>query len=141
MRSVLSFKQRVDGFWAKTRMTNSCWNWLGAINPKGYGEYYNDKKVVKAHRYSYELFEGKIPNGLQIDHLCRNRKCVNPNHLQIVTNKENVLRGNGISAKNSKKTHCPKGHELTPENTYCYRNTRSCKKCRCEIGKKSRLKK
>ena len=140
MRTSLSFKQRVEGFWDKTRMTGSCWNWIGSLNPKGYGQYYDGVKPIKAHRFSYELFKGKIPEGLQLDHLCRNRKCVNPNHLEIVTNKENVLRGVGMSAANSRKTHCSKGHAFTLENTYNYRKTRACKKCRYEYGKKWRLK-
>jgi len=70
-----------------------CWNWLGKLNSGGYGLLGWNRKVIRAHRYFYEYYKGKIPKGLQIDHLCRNRGCVNPNHLEAVTCQTNVLRG------------------------------------------------
>ncbi|MDE1854509.1 MAG: HNH endonuclease [Thaumarchaeota archaeon] len=73
-------------------------------------------KFALAHRFSYQLLIGQIPAGLTLDHLCRNRGCVNPAHLQAVSNRENLLRGKGWSGLNSRKTHCPKGHPLSGDN-------------------------
>lgn len=111
----------------KTRFTKTesgCWEYIGKIARNGYGvftEYVgiksqNDNICHLAHRFSYELFKGKIPKGLQIDHLCRNRKCVNPDHMEIVTAKENTARGFSPASLNARKTHCNKGHELIGEN-------------------------
>jgi hypothetical protein len=112
---------------------DGCWLWLDSLS-RGYGQFYvetkNDKRViVAAHRFSYELAKGFISDNLVIDHLCRQRSCVNPHHLEPVTSKENVLRGEGLPAINSQKTSCKRGHEFTEENTYVYKNMRSCRKC------------
>jgi len=107
-----------------------CWNWKSPINTKGYGKAYYKKKNCSAHREVYKYIVGEIPEGLVIDHLCRNRKCVNPKHLEPVTNKENQMRGEGISAINARKTHCIRGHEFTEENTIIFAKTRRrCRKC------------
>ncbi len=98
-------------------MDSGCWEWRACIS-NGYPQFMVDKKLVGAHRYSYELFREKIPAGLQIDHLCRNKICVNPEHLEVVTNRENVLRGIGVTANNARKTHCPQGHPYDNKNTY-----------------------
>ena len=108
------------------------WEWHGYVHPGGYG-HFSDKHKFTAHRWSYEYFVGKIPNSLKLDHLCRVRHCVNPNHLEAVTQKENILRGNtgiltGLLMKS--KTHCPKNHEYSPDNTYIFPNgKRKCKEC------------
>jgi hypothetical protein len=88
-------------------------------------------RVVKfGHRVSYEAFKGPIPDGLTIDHLCRNRACVNPEHLEPVTMRVNCLRGESPAAVHARKTHCPKGHEYSAENTYRHKgNHRMCKLC------------
>lgn len=88
------------------------------------------KKMVLAHRDAYEKAHGEIPEGLVIDHLCRNGLCVNVKHLEAVTNVENVMRGNGAPAMNARKTHCKRNHELTSQNVYNRKNgRRDCKLC------------
>ncbi|WP_396021799.1 HNH endonuclease signature motif containing protein [Bacillus cereus group sp. BfR-BA-01522] len=87
---------------------------------------------------SYEMLKGPIEEGMVIDHLCRNRKCVNPLHLEQVTQRINLLRGEGMSAENVKKTHCPQGHEYTEENTYISKaGSRYCRKCRAMYSNRS----
>jgi len=105
-----------------------CWLWTGAVAADGYACFLRD---VKAHRFAWELRHGPIPDGLVIDHLCRVRHCVNPAHLQPVTNAENILRGEGPPAVNARKTHCPRGHAFTESNTYRYPDgRRECSTCR-----------
>lgn len=112
----------------------SCWEWTGSKNSGGYGNigiaFYGHNV---AHRYAYELLVRPIPDGLQLDHLCRNRCCVNPDHLEPVTNQENARRGltgKATGAKARAKTHCPYGHPYDATNTHHTRaGTRSCKTC------------
>lgn len=119
-------------FWEKVVKTESCWNWVGYINKRwGYGYFKLDGKHWRVHRLAYEIVVGDIPTGKQLDHLCKNRLCVNPSHLEPVTNKENVLRGDGLTAINARKTECHRGHQLLGENLYItpsgYRNCRECR--------------
>lgn len=115
---------------------NGCWVFKKTLST-GYGYFYAGCLHL-AHRFAYELFVGSIPKGLQIDHLCRNRACANPSHLEVVTNRENALRGRPfhdapmLAQRNAIKTHCPKGHIYNADNTYIYktRNGVSIRECR-----------
>jgi len=112
-----------------------CWEWKLQADREGYGRLTRRRRdaegkplksrTLAAHRASYEAFVGPIPCGLVIDHLCRNTRCVNPQHLEAVTNRENLLR----AARARYKTHCPKGHQLSGENLYVWRGTRICRSC------------
>lgn len=109
---------------------NGCWQWTGAKNPKGYGTFRADGRNVAAHRYSYELFCGPFPRGLVSGHLCRNHGCVNPSHIEPVTNRENILRGVGVTAIKARQTHCAHGHLLSGGNLIRRRNgQRGCREC------------
>lgn len=106
-------------FWETVDKTEGCWLWLGAASVGGYGQFYagrlwpsGSQGKVYAHRYAYELLVGPIPEGLDIDHLCRVRNCVNPDHMEPVTHRENMLRGDTVVARNAMKTTCTKGHPL-----------------------------
>jgi len=94
----------------------ACWAWTGARSDSGYGNFYANGRVQSSHRFSYEFLVGPIPDGLCIDHLCRNPNCVNPTHMEPVTTGENILRGVGASATNARKTHCKHGHRLSDDN-------------------------
>jgi hypothetical protein len=111
--------------------TDNCWIWNGPIDKGGYGRTGVDGKDRASHRLIYEHFKGSIPEGLQIDHLCRNRRCVNPDHLEPVTLQENLRRGFGPAALNRRKVVCMRGHALSGENLYVNpRGQRQCKACR-----------
>ena len=132
-----------NNFWAKVEKTDNCWLWRGSITKFGYGQFRVGNKIKRAHRVSYELTKNLIPENLVIDHLCRNRACVNPNHLEPVTTKENVKRSVPFAQKNRKvKTHCNKGHEFTAETTSIIanqNNARRCKICHTQRQKQYRL--
>lgn len=108
--------------------TETCWLWKKSKDSCGYGQFYLNGKVRRSHRISYELYKGEIPQGLQLDHLCRVRHCCNPEHLEVVTNQENSVRGLG-GYHNKIKTHCPRGHEYSGNNLRVYRNYRHCRTC------------
>ena len=106
-----------DRFWEKVERTEGCWIWKASLNTYGYGQFFHDGSPRKAHRLSYEWANGPIPAGLEIDHLCRTRACVNPDHLEPVTHRENLLRGDTFQARNANATHCPRGHAYDYANT------------------------
>lgn len=109
--------------------STGCWNWTKHIKSDGYGRLFIDGKMPTAHRASYEAFRGKVASGLDVDHLCRNRRCVNPAHLEAVDRRKNVLRGISFAAVNAAKTHCVRGHPFNEANTGHRGNTRVCRRC------------
>jgi hypothetical protein len=113
---------------------SGCWIWTGTLNNKGYGRVALNAKQPLAHRFFYKWFKGDIPEGLELDHLCRVRCCVNPDHLEPVTRTVNVLRGDGPEVQRKRHrgvTHCPQGHEYTDENTWYHpgKPERHCREC------------
>lgn len=118
-------------FWKKVRKTATCWLWTGSDNGNGYGTFsWASGDVRKAHRVSYEFLKGKIPDGLTLDHICRNRRCVNPDHLDPVSHRENNLRGLSPAAIHARKKACPKcGSEYTLGSRGNGKPFRFCKKC------------
>lgn len=131
-----------ERFWSKVNKAGSvpekrselgpCWLWTGYLH-RGYGQFHADQTTYRAHRFAYEEIVGPIPDGLEIDHLCRVRSCCNPSHLEPVTHRVNVLRSESFAAKYAAQTHCRRGHEFTPENTYVSpKNQRECRTCHRE---------
>ena len=115
--------------------TDDCWLWTGRPS-KGYGKLWigrfgNYKKSMYAHRYSYERIHGTVPEGLELDHLCRTKLCVRPDHLEVVTHAENMRRADLTNNGRWQriKTHCPQGHEYNEENTYTWKRQRRCRIC------------
>ena len=117
--------------WSRVREASSgCWEWTGALST-GYGVLRFGGRQAYTHRIAYEIVVGLIPSGLQIDHLCRNRACCNPAHLEPVTRRENLMRGNGPAAVNARKETCPHGHDYAGANLYVAPNgRRGCRACR-----------
>lgn len=118
-----------ERFWANVDKGTSgdCWSWTGADNGSGYGRLWVNGVRIYAHRYAYELLVAPISDGLHIDHLCRNRRCVNPDHLEPVTRKENILRGVSPPAERARATHCIRGHKFDGQRAN--RNERVCRIC------------
>lgn len=122
----------VEGrFWSKVNKDgpNGCWEWTAALDGGGYGKLYVQGKYLVAHRLSYEWLVGPIPQGFTIDHLCRNERCVNPEHLEPVTHRENLRRGSGYAGLNARKTHCPQGHPYAGDNLVRDAQGRRCRVC------------
>lgn len=121
-----------ERFWEKVdrRADDECWRWLASLNDGGYGQIAIDGRPHRAHRVAYELLRGAIPDGMVLDHLCRNRWCANPWHLEIVTNEENIRRGHWGEVYPEPATHCPSGHEYSDGNVRLAKDgTRRCRTC------------
>lgn len=136
-----------ERFWSKVDVRNPfvCWPWLGSLGHNGYARFSLHGKTVRAHRYMYELMVGTIEPNMTIDHVaargCTLRHCVNPYHLEQVTMKENVLRGDTITAHNKTKTECISGHSFEFWGYIDYTGARQCKLCSRRRTKEHRLRK
>jgi len=124
-------------FWTNVQKTDSCWLWLASKTDKGYGQTSRNYKHLYAHRVSWELAGKALIKGKTLDHLCRNRACVNPDHLEQVTHRQNILRGVGLTAQNAGKQVCKYGHPFNRENTAyaTARRYRVCKQCALRRGR------
>lgn len=139
----------VDRFWSKVDVNGPlppegvpggpCWNWLGGFFKAGYGQFALGRMPRKAHRVSYTINIGDVPNAMPLDHLCKNKGCCNPLHTEPVTYRENAVRCDSEVGKNSRKTHCKSGHALEGDNVFYYKPTpdrphgrRYCRVCRRE---------
>jgi len=120
--------------------SEGCWEWIGSKNHKGYGQFQWKYRNYRAHRIAFELLVSPIEEGMVIDHLCRNRSCVNPWHMEPVTNKENIMRGEGHGSRNARKTHCPQGHPYSGWNLIVRigHGSRECRTCRFNRSKTHR---
>lgn len=119
----------MERFMSKIDSSSGCWLWMGPINRDGYGKFTVRRITVAAHRFAYQELISPIPDGLTIDHLCKHRNCVNPAHMEPVTMRENLLRGDTIQARNHKKTHCLNGHPFDDKNTIWFYGWRQCREC------------
>lgn len=120
----------IDRFMTKVQVTESCWLWLASKNMAGYGQFWSGEKLVRAHRFAFEHQFGSIPPGLEIDHICGNRACVNPDHMRCVSHRENMRASNSIFGRNAVKTHCKRGHAFEGSNLYISKTgSRQCRAC------------
>jgi len=124
-------KTPLQRFWTKVLKTDYCWLWIGAPEGRvGYGRLLVNGKRVIAHRYAYEQFKRPIPEGMVIDHLCLTPLCVNPDYLEAVSNKENILRGVSLPAQAARRTECAKGHQYSVSNLFIRPDgARGCRTC------------
>jgi len=121
----------------RIQITHSgCWLWTKSTTKGGYGQFRRDGKQHYAHIAMYELMRGRVPPGLELDHTCRTRRCCNPDHLDPVPHRENVLRGMSPSARSARAAHCVNGHKFTAENTIHIQGGRRCRQCVRERNRK-----
>ena len=130
-RPILFSAPTVENFWSKVSRSgvDCCWEWTGPLNAKGYGRFHANGASEMAHRTAVRLEGRDIPVGMEVDHICRNRRCVNPDHLRVVTHRENLLAGGTIAAIAAARTHCPKGHPLSGKNLGIRNGKRRCLEC------------
>jgi hypothetical protein len=134
-KTILAYRDNrlPDRFWRKVKTPETesdCWEWIASRHKSGYGKYsVSRSRWTGAHIVSYTTLVGDVPCGLELDHLCRVRHCVNPSHLEPVTRRENLLRGDTFVARNILRTHCPHGHPYLGENLFMKNGTRQCREC------------
>ncbi len=117
---------------------SGCWIWMGysqTVRGATYGSCWNGSRYIRSHRAVYENIKGVVPDGLVLDHLCRVTLCCNPDHLEPVTTRTNILRGVSVTALQAAQTHCKRGHELSGSNLYVNNGCRVCKACRALFTK------
>lgn len=132
--------RRLTRFWLRVWPRGDCWEWRGAKTRGGYGHLVVEGQHVYAHRLAYTVAKGPIPQGHQLDHLCRHRWCVRPSHLEAVPPRVNLCRSSAPAVtrmRMSQITHCLRGHELSGENVLLYRGARHCRTCKTERGRLS----
>jgi len=127
-------------FWAKVDQSGDCWLWTGSHQPNGYPKFHAAIGGGYAHRASYVLNVGPIPEGVTIDHICNHPSCVRPDHLRLATQQENILRSTGPAAVNARKTHCINGHSLADAYIAKHSVRRQCRQCSTDKGKAYRAK-
>jgi hypothetical protein len=122
---------------AKVEFGDGCWLWRGGM-ASGYGRVRYRRRQWPAHRLLYEWMGGPVPPGLDLDHLCRQPLCVRPDHLEPVSRRENLRRGNGWAGRKARQTACVHGHPLSGANLYRWRTSRKCRACHCERERRRR---
>jgi hypothetical protein len=127
-----------ERFWSKVDKTSTCWLWNGHKFRDGYGGFQLDGKNQRAHRLAWQWLRGSIEPGMVLDHLCRVRNCVNPDHMEVVTNRENTRRGIGPSAVAARRISCVHGHPFDEANTIQTSHQRVCRECRRQISQRRR---
>lgn len=131
-------------YWSCPDPNSGCWLWLGMVDAKGYGLITVRQRKFRAHRLAYTEWAGPIPDSMVIDHKCRNPSCINPSHLEVVTSRENTLRGL-VGSWHRVKTHCPHGHPYSGDNVsygtgkFPGQTRRNCKTCKREAARRARL--
>jgi hypothetical protein len=121
-----------ERFWSRVQKEEGCWCWAGPISVQGYARLKVDGRPIIAHRLSYEIARGEIPTGYHVHHDCHNKACVNPDHLVALPASDHAVLSNKGTRKPRNLTHCKHGHEMTPENSYTWKNMRRCKTCNTE---------
>lgn len=120
--------------------STGCWAWNASMYPNGYGQVWNGHRTEQAHRVVYRLLCSEIASGLEVDHICRNRACVNPAHLRLVSHRENMRCSDAVMGLNARKTHCKRGHLLAGDNLKLQANgSRNCKTCLRLLARNSRI--
>jgi hypothetical protein len=142
LKKEVCYDTIMENILSKINKIKSCWIWLGSKSGSGYGRMQRNNKKYFVHRFVYEIYKGKIPEGYEVDHLCRKRDCVNPEHLEAVTMKENRVR----AGNTRRKDFCKHGHPFSGGNLRLYFNKKrnkfikECRKCHYDYNKSWRLK-